>query len=84
MQLKLQFRLPIQLNKNVDRNSAKSLHSRGHPQGHGQMKNKNLDILTSEQHIGNKLGQALYKTLVYRKLPSMMSTISSAKRKKLS
>jgi hypothetical protein len=45
------------------------------------MKNKNLDILTSEQHIGNKLGQALYKTLVYRKLPSMMSTISSAKRK---
>jgi hypothetical protein len=45
------------------------------------MKNKNLDILTSEQHIGNKLGQAFYKTQVYRKLPSMMSTISSAKRK---
>ena len=55
MQLKLQFRLPIQLNK-ICRQEIfqKSTHSRGHPQGHGQMKNKNLDILTSEQHIGNK------------------------------
>ena len=59
MQLKLQFRLPIQLNKNVDRNSSKSQYYRDHPQGHGQMKNKTLDILTSEQDIGNKLGQTV-------------------------